>query len=173
LIETSFELSGSSLYWPYHADQLIELDGTRLYFGTLPEPGGGAPAKATRQTGYAYRFTEAFFKEQDGVSPAQWALFSGHTPQTFALGAEQAAYLTILFQKMLAEQQTPYLFRHALLRNYLRLILYEALRLRTLASRRFFCTISNVHLCRGSRELLYLTISTQPLVAVPSANLKR
>lgn len=120
------------------ADQLIELDGTSLCFGTPPESGGGAPGKATRQTGYACRFTEAFFKENGGVSPAQWALFSGHPPRVFALGTEQAAYLTDLFQKMLAEQQTPYLFRHELLRSYLQLITHEALRLRIPPAKRFF-----------------------------------
>lgn len=126
-------------YQLHHADQRIELDGTSLCFGTPPGTGDMERGKAIRQTGYSCRFTEAFFKQNGPiVSPEQWALFSGHAPRAFALGAEQTAYLTSLFQKMLAEQQAPYLFKHELLRSYLQLIIHEALRLRTPPPKRFF-----------------------------------
>lgn len=122
-----------------HADQKIELDGTSLCFGNPPGTGGVAQGKATRQTGYSCRFTEAFFKQSGSVvSPEQWALFSSRAPQAFSLGTEQAAHLTSLFQKMLAEQQTPYFFKHELLRSYLQLVIHEALRLRTPPSKHFF-----------------------------------
>ena len=121
------------------ADQKIELTGTSLCFGDVPGMGGGGPGRAARHTGYSCRFTEAFFKQSSPVvRPAQWSLFHRHVPRAFALEAEQAAYLTSLFQKMLAEQQTPYLFRHELLRSYLQLVIHEALRLRTPAPKRLF-----------------------------------
>lgn len=116
------------------ADQAIERDGTCLLFGNPAEQG-----VAARQTGYTCRFTEAFFRESGPVvSPAQWALFNGHATRAFSLHDEQAAYLTSLFQKMLAEQQTPYLYKHELVRTYLQLVIHEALRLRTPAPRRIF-----------------------------------
>lgn len=134
---TVFLLTGP--YQLHHADQKIELDGTSLCFGTPPGTGVIKRGKATRQTGYSCRFTEAFFKQNGpAVSPEQWALFSGHAPRAFVLGAEQTIYLTSLFQKMLAEQQTPYLFKHELLRSYLQLVIHEALRLRTPPPKRFF-----------------------------------
>ena len=120
------------------ADQQIELDGTRLLLGN-PQGVGVEGAGAVRQTGYSCRFTEAFFKQNNPVvSPEQWALFIGHTPRAFSLRTEQAAYLTSLFQKMLAEQQTPYLYKNELLRAYLQLVIHEALRLRTPKPKRCF-----------------------------------
>jgi len=120
------------------ADQRIELDGTCLLLGNPPGV-GVEEAGTVRQTGYSCRFTEAFFKQNNPVvSPEQWALFMGHTPRAFSLRDEQAAYLTSLFQKMLAEQQTPYLYKHELLRAYLQLVIHEALRLRTPKPKRFF-----------------------------------
>lgn len=120
------------------ADQEIALDGTCLFFGYLPAMGREKGATA-RQTGYVCRFTEAFFKENGQVvSPEQWALFNGHATRAFSLHHEQATYLTTLFQKMLAEQQTAYLYKEELLRAYLQLIIHEALRLRTSTSNCFF-----------------------------------
>lgn len=121
-----------------YADQEIELDGTCLLLGN-PLGLGVEEARAVRQTGYSCRFTEAFFKQSGPVvSPEQWALFHGHTPRAFSLRDEQATYLTDLFQKMLAEQQTPYVYKQELLRAYLQLVIHEALRLRLPKPRRFF-----------------------------------
>lgn len=120
------------------ANQELQVGGTSLCFGNPPEV-GAAQGSVVRQTGYSCRFTEAFFKQGDpAVTPAQWSLFSGHAPRAFLLDAERATYLTSLFQKMLAEQQTPYLFKHELLRSYLRLVIHEALRLRTPLPKPFF-----------------------------------
>lgn len=130
----------SLLSGPRHlqrADQQIELNDTCLLLGN--PPAAFSPAEATQQTGYSCRFTEAFFRQSGPVvSPEQWAIFKGHTPRTFALRDEQAAYLASLFQKMLAEQQTPYRYKDELLRNYLQLVMHEALRLRTPAPKRLF-----------------------------------
>ena len=120
-----------------HADQQIELNDTCLLLGN--PLAAFSQAEATHQTGYSCRFTEAFFRQSGPVvSPEQWAIFKGHTPRAFALRDEQAAYLASLFQKMLAEQQTPYLYKDELLRTYLQLVMHEALRLRIPAPKRLF-----------------------------------
>jgi hypothetical protein len=120
------------------ADQEIELDGTCLFLGN-PQEATFSSRIATRQMGYSCRFTEAFFKQNGPVvSEQHWALFNGHLPRAFSLGNEQAAYLTGLFEKMLAEQQSAYCFKHELLGSYLQLVFHEALRLRTPAPKQFF-----------------------------------
>jgi AraC family transcriptional activator of pobA len=120
------------------ADQAIALDGPCLFLGN-PLGAGLEQGEATRQTGYSCRFSAAFFQQSGPVvSQQQWALFSGPAPRAFSLGDEQATYITGLFQKMLAEQQSGYCFKHELLRSYLQLVLHEALRLRTPAPKRSF-----------------------------------
>lgn len=109
--------------------QAVELNDTCLVIGNPPGMAAERGAVA-RQTGYACRFTEAFFKDNGAVvSPAHWSLFNDHVTRAFSLREEQAAYFTELFQKMLAEHQTTYLFKPDLMRTYLQLIIHEALRL--------------------------------------------
>ncbi|WP_317164754.1 helix-turn-helix domain-containing protein [Hymenobacter ginkgonis] len=57
----------------------------------------------------------------------------GGTP-VFKLNDEQAAYITGVFHKMLAEQNTDYLFRNDLIRTYIQLIIHEALRMQPAAN---------------------------------------
>ena len=71
-------------------------------------------------------------------SQVEWSLFHHSGACTFSLRDEQAVYLTGLFQQILAEQQTGYLFKHELLRSYLQLVFHEVLRLRTPAPKRCF-----------------------------------
>lgn len=121
-----------------NADQEIELDGTYLFFG-IPHETGYSGSGATRQKGYGCLFSEAFVKANGLVgSQVEWSLFRHNGACTFSLRDEQAVYLTGLFQKMLAEQQTAYLFKHELLRSYLQLVFHEVVRLRTPAPKRFF-----------------------------------
>lgn len=126
---------------PHHlscADQTIESAGTRLFFGN-PHGVESLDWGATRQTGYACLFTEEFVQESGHTgSRAPWSVLHGRKTRSFPLRNEQAAYFTSLFQKMLAEQQTAYLFKHELLRSYLQLVFHEALRLREAAPKRFF-----------------------------------
>src|SRR5690606_15973998 len=52
----------------------------------------------------------------------------GGTP-IFKLTKEQKASITITFQKMIAEQDTDYAFKDDLIRNYINLIIHEALKM--------------------------------------------
>lgn len=118
------------------ADREIALDGTCLLFGK-PYKLRTSEGVTTHQTGYACVFTQEFVQENGhtGIGE-QWALFHGTAAYVFSLHDEQAAYLTTVFEKMLAEQQTTYLFKRELLGSYLQLVIHEALRLR--APKRFF-----------------------------------
>ena len=113
----------------HYADRGIELNGTCLMFAN-PHIPYAIELHAPRLTGYACLFTEAFMKENDrSESLQQSPLFKvGGTP-IFHLSAEQAAYVSSIFQKILAEQGTEYLFKNDLIRTYLQLLIHEALRM--------------------------------------------
>ncbi len=114
----------------------MALDGTCLVFGS-PCHMRALEGVAARQTGYACLFTQKFVQANGHArSGEQWALFHGTGTCSFSLPDEQAAYLTTVFEKMLAEQQTAYLFKRELFSSYLQLVIHEALRLR--APKRLF-----------------------------------
>ncbi|UPL51337.1 hypothetical protein [Hymenobacter sublimis] len=131
---------------PHHlqcADQEIAQDGTYLFVSNPQEGNGLLPGttqeSTTCQTGYGCLFTEEFVQENSlAGSSKPWALLSGSRPRIFSLGDTQATYLTGLFQRMLAEQQSAYCYKHELLRSYLQLVLHEAARLRQPVSNRLF-----------------------------------
>lgn len=120
------------------ANQKVEREGTCLSFGS--PPGLDRPEWVlTRQIGYACRFTAEFVRGSgQAEDQAPWFLRHGTPTPVFWLCDKQAAYLTGLFQQMLAEQQTAYRFKHELVRSYLQLIFHEALRLRLSAPKRSF-----------------------------------
>jgi AraC family transcriptional activator of pobA len=125
-------------YLPY-ADGEVGQDGTYLLVGTPGEGGSSWQGETTRQTGYRCLLTEDFMEENFlAEDQPTWALFTGSYPRVFSLGDEQAAYMTSLFQKMLAEQQSAYPFKQDLLRSYLHLVLHEAIRLHQPAPKRLF-----------------------------------
>lgn len=113
----------------HYADRSIELNGTCLMFAN-PHIPYAIELHAPRLTGYSCLFTEAYMKENDrSESLQQSPLFKvGGTP-IFHLSAEQAAYATGIFQKILAEQNTDYLYKGDLIRTYLQLLIHEALRM--------------------------------------------
>ncbi|SNC65293.1 AraC-type DNA-binding protein [Hymenobacter gelipurpurascens] len=113
----------------HYADRSIELNGTSLMFAN-PHIPYSIELHAPRLTGYSCLFTEAYMKENDrSESLHQSPLFKvGGTP-IFHLSAEQAAYAQGIFQKILAEQATEYLYKGDLIRTYLQLLIHEALRM--------------------------------------------
>ena len=124
----------------HRADQEIVQAGTRLWFGT-PQGVDAPETVATRQTGYCCLFTEAFVSEcEDAPDPkaVPQALLDHKGTCSYPLPEEQAAYLTLLFERMLLEQQTMYAFKQALVRSYLQLVLHEAVRLQQPATKRYF-----------------------------------
>jgi hypothetical protein len=124
----------------HRADQEEVLAGTRLCFGA-PQESGIPETAAARQTGYCCLFTEAFVSECEEAPDPQAlprVLLDYKGPCSYLLPQEQAAYLTLLFERMLLEQQTTYVFKQELVRSYLQLVLHEATRLQQLAPTRYF-----------------------------------
>jgi AraC-like DNA-binding protein len=120
----------------HYADKGIEVDGATLFFGNPYIPYSWKFV-SEKQTGYACLFSEDFFKGHDRSETLQESpLFKiGGTP-VFTLTYDQSVLFASLFEKMLAEQRTEYFFKDDLIRNYINLIIYEALKIQP--SEKFF-----------------------------------
>ena len=113
----------------HYADKGIELDDTFVFFAN-PHIPYSSDVLCTQQTGYACLFTEEFLKVNDRSESLQKSpLFKlGGTP-IFTIEKDQKGFLSTIFQKMLAEQNTDYIYKDELVRNYINLIIHEALKL--------------------------------------------
>jgi AraC family transcriptional activator of pobA len=112
-----------------YADRTIETEETYLFFGNPHVPYACSPASKSFH-GYTCLFTEDFLKQIDrSESLQQSPLFKlGGTP-IFNLNREQNETLSELFEKMLKEQGSAYAFKDELIRNYISLIIHEALKM--------------------------------------------
>jgi AraC family transcriptional activator of pobA len=113
----------------HYADRSIKLPGISLLFANPYIP-YSLELHAPRLTGYSCLFTEAFMRENDrSESLQQSPLFKVGGSPIFPLDAQQATYVQGIFQKIIAEQGTGYLFKNDLIRTYLQLLIHEALRM--------------------------------------------
>ena len=113
----------------HYADRGIETDGTILFFGNPHIPYSWEILSPSYH-GYACVFTEEFLKVNDrSESLHESPLFKiGGTP-IFTLSAEQKVFIDSLFLKMIEEQDTDYVFKDDLIRNYINLILHESMKM--------------------------------------------
>jgi AraC family transcriptional activator of pobA len=111
-----------------YADRGIIVDGTYLFFAN-PHIPYSSELLSPGLTGYACLFTEDFLKTNDRSDSLQESPFFkiGGNP-VFILTAQQERYIDDIFQRMLAEQEADYVFKGDLIRNYINLIIHEALK---------------------------------------------
>lgn len=116
----------------HYAERSFETDGPVLFFGNPHIPYSWEIVSAT-YTGYACLFTEDFLKFGDRSESLQQSPFFklGGTP-ILELNLGQREFIAMLFQKMIAEQDTGYTFKDELIRNYIGLIIHEALKMQPL-----------------------------------------
>lgn len=114
----------------HYAERSFETDGTILFFGN-PHIPFSWKIISENYGGYCVLFSEEFFNSGNRhvESLQQSPLFKfGGTP-IFNLNEEQGKFITTLFQKMLADADTGYAFKDDLIRNYIQLIIHEALKM--------------------------------------------
>jgi AraC family transcriptional activator of pobA len=111
-----------------YGDQILELNDTVLFF-VNPHVHRSVVRRSTNTTGYACIFTETFItgREQTEVLKNSPLFHTGDIP-VIALNSEQAAFMTGIFQKMLAVYNGDYPYKGELIRNCIELIIHEALR---------------------------------------------
>ncbi|RYJ52113.1 AraC family transcriptional regulator [Flavobacterium petrolei] len=112
----------------HYADKSFEAEGTVLFFGNPHIPYSWETI-STSYIGYTCLFSEKFLKSDRSESLQHSPLFKiGGTP-ILKITEQQRAFLNTLFQKMMEEQQTDYAYKDDLIRNYINLIIHEALKM--------------------------------------------
>jgi len=112
----------------HYADKSYDAEGTVLFFGNPHIPYSWETI-STSYVGYTCLFSEVFLKADRSESLQHSPLFKiGGTP-ILKITEQQREFLSTLFQKMIEEQQTDYVYKDDLIRNYINLIIHEALKL--------------------------------------------
>lgn len=113
----------------HYADRSFGEDGTVLFFGN-PNIPYSWETLSTTYVGYTVLFSEEFFKASERSESLQHSpLFKiGGTP-VLKISEEQRLFLNTIFQKMIEEQKSDYAYKGDLIRNYINLIIHEALKL--------------------------------------------
>lgn len=118
--------TGSYIF--HYADRSFETQETILFFGNPRIP---YSCEVISQTdGYACLFTEDFLKSGErSESLLHSPLFKlGGTP-ILQLNPDQKTAVAAIYQKMIAEQDSDYAYKDELIRNYIALIIHEALKM--------------------------------------------
>lgn len=126
-----YKISLSAGKYNFHyADRSFETDETILFFGN-PRIPYSCEVIIPPNDGYTCLFTEEFLKlSERSESLLQSPLFKiGGTP-ILILNKVQKDSIATIFQKMIAEQDTDYAYKDELIRNYINLIIHEALKMR-------------------------------------------
>ena len=112
----------------HYAEKSFDAEGTVLFFGNPHIPYSWETI-STSYVGYTCLFSEEFLKSDRSESLQHSPLFKiGGTP-ILKITEQQREFLNVLFQKMIDEQQTDYVYKDDLIRNYINLIIHEALKL--------------------------------------------
>lgn len=113
----------------HYADRSFEEEGTILFFGN-PHIPYSWETLSTTYVGYTVLFSEEFFKASDRSESLQHSpLFKiGGTP-ILKINEQQRQFLNTIFQRMVDEQKSDYTYKDDLMRNYINLIIHEALKL--------------------------------------------
>lgn len=112
-----------------YSDRSFEQEGTILFFGN-PHVPYSWETLSTTYVGYTCLFSEEFLNMSErSDSILKSPLFSlGGTP-VLKISEDQRLFLNAIFEKMMQEQQSDYSFKDDLIRNYIHLILHEALKM--------------------------------------------
>ncbi|HWJ25219.1 MAG TPA: helix-turn-helix domain-containing protein [Flavisolibacter sp.] len=113
----------------HYADRSFEEEGTILFFGNPYIPYSWETISRT-YTGYTVLFSEDFFSASERSESLQNSpLFKiGGTP-ILTINEGQREFLNTIFRKMIEEQMSDYAYKDDLIRNYINLIIHEALKL--------------------------------------------
>jgi AraC family transcriptional regulator, transcriptional activator of pobA len=112
----------------HYADKSFDAEGTVLFFGNPHIPYSWETI-STSYVGYTCLFSEEFLKSDRSESLQHSPLFKiGGTP-ILKITEQQRKFLIVLFEKMIQEQKTDYTYKDDLIRNYINLIIHEALKL--------------------------------------------
>ncbi|WP_203295755.1 helix-turn-helix domain-containing protein [Luteirhabdus pelagi] len=113
----------------HYADRSFKHEGTVLFFGNPHIPYSWETISRT-YVGYTCLFSEAFLKlsnHSDSILDAPLFKLDG-TP-VLRISETQREFLNGIFRKMIEEQDTDYSHKDDVIRNYLHLIIHEAMKM--------------------------------------------
>ncbi|MEZ2443418.1 helix-turn-helix domain-containing protein [Chitinophaga sp. RCC_12] len=113
----------------HYADRSFHAEGTVLFFGN-PHIPYSWETLSTTYVGYTCLFSEEFLNVSERADILQQSPFFkiGGTP-ILTITDAQRIFLNTIFQKMIEEQQSSYIFKDDLIRNYINLIAHEAMKM--------------------------------------------
>lgn len=113
----------------HYADRSFEHQGTVLFFGN-PHIPYSWETLSREYVGYTCLFSEEFLKlSERSDSILQSPLFKlGGTP-VLTISEEQRGFLNGIFLRMIEEQEGDYIHKDDVIRNYIHLIIHEALKM--------------------------------------------
>lgn len=113
----------------HYADRTFDTENTVLFFGNPHIPYSWETLSSS-YVGYTCLFSEEFLLSAERTESLQQSpLFKiGGTP-ILQISEQQREFLNTLFEKMIEEQKADYAFKDDLMRNYINLIIHEALKL--------------------------------------------
>lgn len=113
----------------HYSDKTFEQEGTILFFGNPHIPYSWETISRI-YVGYTILFSAEFFKNSERSESLQKSSFFkiGGTP-VLKITSEQRDFLNTIFQKMITEQESDYVYKDELIRNYISLIIHESLKM--------------------------------------------
>ena len=113
----------------HYADRSFDMNGTILFFGNPHIPYSWETVSST-YVGYTCLFSEDFLNESERSESLQNSPFFkfGGTP-VLDISLDQREFLNGIFRKMIEEQQSDYMYKDELIRNYINLIIHESLKM--------------------------------------------
>lgn len=112
----------------HYADKSIHIDRPALIFSNPLVPYSFESFSQTR-SGYMCIFTEAFIREHTQESVQQSPVFRIGSQPVFFLDHAQLQHLSGLYEKMLEEIASDYIYKYDVLRSYVNLLIHEALKM--------------------------------------------
>jgi len=113
----------------HYADKSYETDGTVLFFGNPHIPYSWETLSSSYK-GYTCLFSEEFFNlSERSESLQQSPFFKLNGTPVLEITDARREFLNTIFESMISEQQTDYLYKDDLIRNYMHVIIHEALKL--------------------------------------------
>jgi len=114
-------------YMYHYADKSIVIKGTTLIFFN-PNVPYTVQALSDNTTGYFCIFTESFFTEKIRGSLNELPMFSIGGKPAYFLNDTQEQFVAAIYEKMLEEINSDYVFKYDLLRNYVTELTHYALK---------------------------------------------
>ncbi|WP_018630729.1 helix-turn-helix domain-containing protein [Niabella aurantiaca] len=112
----------------YYANQWIHIDRPALMFSNPLVPYSWE-AESEEQAGWFCLFTEDFIQHDERILSLQDSpLFKAGARPVYFLNEQQQEEISNIFRKMLQEMHSDYAHKFSVLRNYLHLVIHEAMK---------------------------------------------